>query len=163
MFYSYFTSVSRLIDGDASQVLPEFVWLLRDVDCIPTSADGKELSPTDYLTSVLQKNKSCSTSSTLLQNFPTFQCFTIPPPSADSDILTDIAANFEFLSPLFNARVDSTILWLKANIRAKVVGGSATKCDGRCWPVCLSSTSHRSAEAMVAYLPFKYPGSRPSS
>ena len=123
--------MSKLIDGDASQVLPEFVWLLRDVDCIPTSDDGKELSPTDYLTSVLQKNKSCSTSSTLLQNFPTFQCFTIPPPSADSDILADIAANFEFLSPLFNARVDSTILWLKANISAKVVGGSATKCDGK--------------------------------
>ena len=89
--------MSKLVEGEkgnqASQVLPEFVWLLRDVDCVPTSADGKELSPTDYLTSVLQKNKSCSTSSTLLQHFSTFQCFTIPPPSADGDILADITAN----------------------------------------------------------------------
>ena len=118
--------------GDqVSQVLPEFVWLLRDVDCIPTSADGKELSPTDYLTSVLQKNKSCSTSSTLLQHFPTFQCFTIPPPSADGDILADITANLECLTHLFNQKVDSTIQWLLDNVRAKVVGGSATKCDGK--------------------------------
>ena len=134
-FSSYFTSVSKLVEGEnsdkASQVLPEFVWLLRDVDCIPTSADGKEVSPTDYLTLVLQKNKSCSTSSTLLQHFPTFQCFTIPPPSADGDILADITANLECLTPLFNQKVDSTIQWLLDNVRAKVVGGLVTKCDGK--------------------------------
>ena len=135
LFSSYFTSVSKLVEGEnsdqASQVLPEFVWLLRDVDCIPTSADGKELPPTDYLTSVLQKNKSCSTSSTLLQHFPTIQCFTIPPPSADGDILADITANVECLTPLFNQKVDGTIQWLLDNVRAKVVGSSATKCDGK--------------------------------
>ena len=114
-----------------SQVLPEFVWLLHDVDCVPTSADGNELSPTDYLTLVLQKNKSCSTSSTLLQHFPTFRCFTIPPPSADGNILADIFANLEKLTPFFNKEVDGTIQWLLDNVRAKVVGSSGIECDGK--------------------------------
>ena len=134
MHYSYLTSVTKLIEGDQARhvhIFPDFVWLLRDVDCIPRNADGKEVSPTDYLTSVLQRNKSYSASSTLLSNFPSFKCLTIPPPSTDSSILSDITGNVGRLSPLFNEEVDSSIQWLLNNVRAKVGGISGLKCEGQ--------------------------------
>ena len=71
------------------------------------------------------------TTSKLLQRFPTFKCFTIPPPSDEVSILTNITANHDSLSAVFNQKVDSTIHWLKRNLEAKAVGSSATKCDGK--------------------------------
>ena len=112
-------------DQSTKKVLPEFVWLLRNVHYTIQDSFENPLSPTKYVTSLNE------TTSKLLQRFPTFKCFTIPPPSDEVSILTNITANHDNLSAVFNEKVDSTIHWLKRNLKAKAVGSSATKCDGK--------------------------------
>ena len=107
--------------------LPDFLWLLRDVDTIPVAAAD---SPTHYVRQILKKNKSCGLGS-ILEFFPSFHCLTIPPPSADNAILADITNNLDNLSVHFNSGVATAVEHMLNTIRVKVgYGGSNIKCDG---------------------------------
>ena len=107
--------------------LPDFLWLLRDVDTIPVAAAD---SPTHYVRQILKKNKSCGLGS-ILEFFPSFHCLTVPPPSADNAILADITSNLDNLSVHFNSGVAIAVEHMLNTIRVKVgYGGSNMKCDG---------------------------------
>ena len=107
--------------------LPDFLWLLRDVDTIPVAAAD---SPTHYVRQILKKNKSCGLGS-ILEFFPSFHCLTIPPPSADNAILADITNNLDNLSVHFNSGVATAVEHMLNTIKVKVgYGGSNIKCDG---------------------------------
>lgn len=122
-----------MVEGEANdQNIPDFLWLLRDVDSIPTNSSGNALSPADFLKQVLQKNKSCSACSTLLQYFPSLHCLTIPPPSTDAAILSEITSNLENLSVKFNESLNDAIQYMLEHIRIKLIGyDSSLTCNGR--------------------------------
>ena len=119
-----------MVEGDQQQgrlSFPDFLWLLRDVDTLPTSADGSQLSPTQFVKKMLKKNKL----SFILQYFPSFHCLTIPPPSTDPAILSEITSCLDKLSPQFNKGVDAAIEHILNTVRVKVGYDSTMKVDGQ--------------------------------
>ena len=115
---------------------PPFLWLLRDVLVTMPKRNGKELTPTEFLTTeVLDGDNSDSMKvavrKTLTQCFPTFECRTLPPPSTDTKVMTEVSTSLKKLDSLFNEGVDELIAFVKANIKAKkVFDAVGTKCDG---------------------------------
>jgi hypothetical protein len=105
--------------------LPDFLWLLRDVDTVPVGVDI-----TEDVKQMLKKNKACKELGSIVEFFPSFHCLTIPPPSADDDILAEITSNLDNLSIHFNKGIDDAIKHMLDEIRIKVGCGSSTKCDG---------------------------------
>ena len=122
--------------GEHWRCFPPFLWLLRDVFVTMPKRNGKELTPTEYLTTeVLGDDNSDSMKvavrKTLIQCFPTFDCKTLPPPSTDRKVMENISTSLEKLDTLFNQGVDELIAFIKANIKAKkVFDAVGTKCDG---------------------------------
>lgn len=105
---------------------PSFLWLLRDATLTPVGEAGNELSPTDYLkTQVLCRSKKALPTDgdivamAILGYFPTIECHTLPQPSADKDILQNIAEHKEELSDDFNTRIEEVIQFILENVSAK--------------------------------------------
>ena len=115
---------------------PPFLWLLRDVLIHMPERNGRELTPTEFLTTeVLSGDNSDSVKvavyNTLTRCFPTFECKTLPPPSTDKKVMAKVSTSLEKLDSLFNQGVDELIAFVKANIKAKKVFDAAgAKCDG---------------------------------
>ena len=112
---------------DLKNFFPYFLWLLRDaILTIPSGPDGKPMSPTDYLiTSVLKRGKSFKESTSdmvgraILTVFPTIECMTLPPPSADPSVMQDIVAKQDLLSPQFNKQLDELVEYVLQHIQPK--------------------------------------------
>lgn len=152
---SYFTNVSKLVDtGDPfeKETLPDFVWLLRDVDRIPVDKTGQEISATAFLHRILQQN--CGSSSApacraLLNYFPSLHCLILPPPSSNNDVLSDIINNRENLSAGFNKSVDTAIEFILSTVRIKTghdgvaMTGTLLACLIEQYFKAVSKTGHR--------------------
>ena len=122
-----------MVEGDQQQgrlSFPDFLWLLRDVDTLPTSADGSQLSPTPFMMEQLESSKHPG-GSFILQYFPSFHCLTIPPPSTDLAVLSEITSCLDKLSPQFNKGVDAAIEHILNTVRVKVGYDSTMKVDGQ--------------------------------
>ena len=115
---------------------PPFLWLLRDVLVHMPERNGRELTPTEFLTTeVLDGDNSdrmkVAVRKTLTRCFPTFECKTLPPPSTDTKVMAKVSTSLKKLDSLFNQGVDELITFIKANIKAKKVFDAAgAKCDG---------------------------------
>ena len=112
---------------DLKNYFPDFLWLLRDaILMVPPGRDGKPMTPTDYLKTVVLKrgkgfeeSKSDKIGRAILTVFPTIECKTIQPPSADPKVMHDIVASQELLEPRFNEQVESLVEYLLQSVRAK--------------------------------------------
>ena len=62
--------------------------------------------------------------------FPSFRCLTLPPPSSDAKVLSEITNNLSSLSDEFNADLDSAVKHMLNTIRVKVFHDSSKTCDG---------------------------------
>ena len=116
---------------------PPFLWLLRDTLVKMPENDGKELTPTEYLTTEVLRGDNLDSMEmavcgALTKLFPCFECETLPPPSTDVDVMMTVTTNQEKLNPLFNKRVNKLIAFLKEHVQPKQVFSNAgPPCDGR--------------------------------
>ena len=55
----------------------------------------------------------------ILNFFPSLDCFTLPIPSVDPEVMQDISSRHEELNPKFKAKVNELISYLKSNIQIK--------------------------------------------
>ena len=116
---------------------PPFLWLLRDTLVKMPKNDGKELTPTEYLTTEVLcgdnlDSMEMAVRGALTELFPCFECETLPPPSTDVDVMMTVTTNQEKLNPLFNKRVNKLIAFLKEHVQPKQVFSNAgPPCDGR--------------------------------
>ena len=117
---------------------PPFLWLLRDTLVkMPCKNDGKELTPTEYLTTEVLcgdnlDSMEMAVHGALTELFPCFKCETLPPPSTDANVMETITTKQEQLNPLFNQRVNKLIAFLKEHVKPKSVFSNAgPPCDGR--------------------------------
>ena len=115
---------------------PPFLWLLRDAHVGMPEENGKELTPTEYLTTeVLSSDNPDSMEvavhKALKQFFPSFMCIMLPTPSADTDVMRAITRNQKQLTDSFNHEVDKLIAFLKTKIHPKQVHNNpGATCDG---------------------------------
>ena len=137
MSYSHFAKLASSIavqsvsssgeddDDEAFEMkkyFPDFLWLLRDVVLqVP-----KGQTPTEYLkTTVLKRGKSFTESASdtisraILTFFPTIECMTIQPPSADPAVMQDIVSKQSSLEPRFNDQVEKVVQYVLQNLQAK--------------------------------------------
>ena len=103
---------------------PPFLWLLRDTLVKMPENDGKELTPTEYLTTEVLNGDNLDSMEmavrrALTELFPCFECKTLPPPSTDVDVMVTITTKHEQLAPLFNQGVDELIAFMKLSVRPK--------------------------------------------
>ena len=116
---------------------PPFLWLLRDTLVKMPEKDGKELTPTEYLTTEVLGGENpdsmeMAVRRALTQLFPRFECKTLPPPSTDVNVMVNITKNKDQLTSLFNQGVDELIAFMKVTVKPKKVFSSAgATCDGR--------------------------------
>ena len=141
LFYSHFAKLATSIavrsgasndeeDDDDSFDLkdhfPDFLWLLRDVILTPTDKDGKEITPKEYLlTNILKRSKKFKEtandeiSRAIITVFPTIDCKSIPPPSADPKVMRSVEENQDRLSPEFNLQVEKLVEFLFQHVQGK--------------------------------------------
>ena len=116
---------------------PPFLWLLRDTLFKMPENDGKELTPTEYLTTEVLHGDNLDSMEmavrgALTELFPCFECETLPPPSTDANVMMTITTKQEQLNPLFNQCVNKLIAFLKEHVKPKSVFSNAgPPCDGR--------------------------------
>lgn len=123
---------------DLKNYFPDFLWLLRDaILMVPPGRDGKPMTPTDYLkTVVLKRSKGFEEKASdkigraILTVFPTVECMTIQPPSADPKVMQDIVAKQDCLEPRFNEQVERLIQYLLQNVKAKNGFAGGKQVDG---------------------------------
>ena len=108
---------------DLNTYFPDFLWLLRDV--ILQIPQGQ--TPTEYLkTTVLKRGRSFTeteadiVSRAILTVFPTVECMTVQPPSADPEVMQDIASRQDSLEPRFNEQVELVISHILQHVQAKI-------------------------------------------
>ncbi len=112
---------------DLKNYFPDFLWLLRDaILSVPPGPDGKPMTPTEYLkTKIFKRGKSFNEtesdkiSRAILTVFPSIECMTIETPSADPEVMRDIAANEDKLNPRFNSQIQNLVAYLLKRVRAK--------------------------------------------
>ena len=112
---------------DLKNYFPDFLWLLRDaILMVPPGRDGKPMTATDYLKKVVLKRGGAFEETAndkigraILTVFPTIECMTIQPPSADPEVMQDIVAKQDCLEPRFNEQVEHLIDYLLQKVRAK--------------------------------------------
>ncbi len=122
--------------------LPDFLWLLRDVDSIPASNDGRELTATEFIQQVLRKGASHKASSVLLHYFPSLHCLTINPPSTDEGVLSEITSNLENLSPQFNENIEFAVNHILHNVKVKLGYDTQIQCDGKMLACLIEQNFH---------------------
>ena len=150
-----------LSDNDGSNEnkshLPNFLWLLRDVDSIPVDAKGTRIPPTQFLRRTLKNMRSSLASSTLLHHFPSLHCIAIPPPSSDPEVLSEIMSNHNNLSPLFNESVEEASQYIIKNVETKrgyssgVLDGHVLACLIEQYFHLLSDTGHKIPTFQVSW------------
>ena len=117
--YSCFTELSRSISirsGEENEDLtdfrphfPDFLWLLRDVTLNTTDKKtGKMISATEFLnTQVLYRSKKAcpdvadNVVMCIRNYFPSIHCKKLPPPSANKEVMNNIAEREQELTPEF--------------------------------------------------------------
>jgi len=140
--HSYFANLASCIAINSSQsdmkafdykaYFPDFLWLLRDVHLLPTTKNGSEVSPTEYLVgTVLRRGATFEASESdevgraILTFFPTVECRTLQPPSDSTEVLRHIAQRQESLNPLFNKQVEQLIPYLLQRLRPKHISAGS--------------------------------------
>ena len=116
-----------------SNHFPDFLWLLRDVILTPTNGEGKEITFKEYLLdNVLDiekmdydADKQKSVARALLSFFQSFDCFALPPPTANTKEMENIETS-EKLNSDFLDQVDKLITRIFLNVKPKTgyVSGS---------------------------------------
>ena len=111
---------------DLKDHFPDFLWLLRDVILTPTDKDGNEITPKEYLlTNILKRSKKFKEtandeiSRAIITVFPTIDCKSIPPPSADPKVMRSVEENQDRLSPEFNLKVEKLVEFLFQHVQGK--------------------------------------------
>ena len=122
---------------DFRQHFPDFLWLLRDVTMKPTDSVGNPVSPTEYLKMrVLTRNpKRMPTPAefvamAITAYFPSLECLTLPPPSADMDVVNNITDNEDKLSPEFNTQLEDVVRYVQQKVHAKKGFNPTVKVNG---------------------------------
>ena len=108
---------------DLNTYFPDFLWLLRDV--ILQIPQGQ--TPSEYLKkTVLKRGKSFTESEAdtvsraILTFFPTVDCMTVQPPSANPEVMQDIVSRQDSLEPRFNEQVELVISHVLQHVQAKI-------------------------------------------
>ena len=112
---------------DLKKYFPNFLWLLRDaILSVPPGRDGKPMTPTEYLKTKIFKRgasfnetESDRVSRAILTVFPSIECMTISVPSADPDVMRNIAANEASLNPKFNEQIETLVAYLLHHVQPK--------------------------------------------
>ena len=110
--------------------LPHLLWLLRDVDLILADRSGAPITATEYVCSQLKKSSISQAGSSLLHHFPSLHCITLPCPSSDGNLLSDIVTSRDKLTPAFNDKLQSAVQYILNNVRGKQGYNSSVKFDG---------------------------------
>ena len=122
--------------------LPDLLWLLRDVDQLLVDENGKPTSATKYVHRQLQKAGTSQAGSTMLHHFPSLHCLTLPPPSSDRKILSNIITNSDKLTTSFNSNLQYAIRYILDNIKRKQGYNSTKNFDGNLL-ACLIRQFHK--------------------
>ena len=101
-------------DSDFHQLMPHFLWLLRDVDLTIGSS-----SPTEWLLRKLQVPRCKEITEALTNSFSSIECIFLPPPAATSEILQDIIQRKDQLSPQFTDQLEKAKNTLLSKIEPK--------------------------------------------
>ena len=115
---------------------PPFLWLLRDMHLKMPERDGRQLTPTEYLTTVVlsdddSDSMKAAVRKSLNQFFPSFECKTLPFPSKNETAMVNVSKNSQEPNSLFNQGVEELIAFVKQNIPTKqVFAATGAKCDG---------------------------------
>lgn len=122
------------------KTFPPFLWLLRDVLLEIPLRNNKKVTPTEYLKKEVlgcdgssdgERSMGADVRMALTKLFPDFECETLPPPSADKEVMKQISTNQDKLSTLFNKGVDEIIAKLKANVKPKkIFDKTGSACNG---------------------------------
>ena len=98
-----------LHEDNLKKYLPHFLWLLRDSSLKIPCDGGRQLTPTEYLTSkvltIKDKNPEHVTSRVkraIMTLFPSLECHTLPPPSYDAEFPEDDHRFLTKIISLFN-------------------------------------------------------------
>ena len=110
--------------------LPHLLWLLRDVDLILADRSGAPITATEYVCSELKKPSISLAGSSLLHHFPSLHCITLPCPSSDGNLLSDIVTSRDKLTPAFKDKLQSAVQYILNNVRGKQGYNSSVKFDG---------------------------------
>lgn len=114
------------------------MWLLRDVTLDTTDEiSGKEVTPTEFLkTKVLARSKKAVATLAddvvmcICNYFPTIECKTLPPPTADKTVMHNIAEREDELFPKFLANMTETVEYVLQAAKVKRGFNNSTIVDG---------------------------------
>ena len=115
---------------------PPFLWLLRDMHLKIPERNGRQLTPTEYLKTVVlgdddSKSMKAAVRKSLNQFFPSFECKTLPIPSKNETAMVNVSKNLQEPDSSFNQGVEELIAFVKQNIPTKqVFAATGAKCDG---------------------------------
>ena len=129
-FISFLGGLSKELDTCNQHNLPDLVWLLRDIDQDFVDGSDEPISATEYVHYKLQKSATSGAGSSVRHHFPSLNCLTLPPPSCDPEIMSNIITNADKLTSSFNNDLQSAIQYILANIRVKQVYNSKEEIDG---------------------------------
>ena len=143
--YSCFTHLSRSIlvrDGFHSEeafvefrdFFPDFLWLLRDVMLrIPNGATPTAYLKERVLTASGSKPPTAADNVAIAIHtfFPSIECWMLPPPSDDPDVMEDIENKENELSPYFKRKLAKLIHYIRQTIKAKTGLSSDQQVDGK--------------------------------
>ena len=147
-FFSCFTVLSQSVSiraGEDNEDMtdfrahfPDFLWLLRDVTLEPTDKkSGKSITPAEFLmTQVLVCGKTIRPTLAdevvmCIQNyFPTIDCKTLPIPSADTDVMQNIAEREDELSPEFVKCMQEVVEYVTLAAKVKKGFNGITEVSG---------------------------------
>ena len=146
-YFSCFSHLSSLIatrelDEDQydriSDNFPDFLWLIRDALELPLS-EGKKLSPTEYLKKrvLVRSNSRQSTDrdevvSAILRLFPSVECRTLPRPSADPHVVTNMEQRHDALEPAFKEELTKLVCFIRCKCKVKKFFGMQCN-NGTIW------------------------------
>lgn len=146
LIFSFFVKIAssvavkkdcRVNPHELRKHFPDFLWLLRDVTLLPADEDGKEISPTDYLLKRVlveggdfDESTSDKVGRAIVTFFPSINCITLPPPSADVGVMRNIEKNEDNLNPEFNMQINDLLIFLRKHILTKKVFDSGESVTG---------------------------------
>ena len=89
---------------------PPFLWLLRDMHLKMPKRGGRQLTPTEYLKTVVlgdddSDSMKVAVRKSLIQFFPSFECKTLPFPSKNETAMVNVSKHLQEPNSLFNQGV----------------------------------------------------------
>lgn len=108
-------------------IFPDFLWLLRDVNLIPTDERGNEIDAKTFLMERVLKSSSGGfeektsdkVARAIKMFFPSIDCVTLPVPSDDPAIMRHVESSEKKLSPKFNEGVKAVVAHILERVRPK--------------------------------------------